>query len=225
VDVRTRLRALAGAWLALLAPHAGAQQQTPPKVDAQTLVHQLLLGRFYMPVTCAHEDGSLFEREEAVVFRTAADNSGFPAVRATFFGVEASEAVRCSNAVHPRLKDRRGSLFLRFEAHHRPDLGVRDVKQALQRGPLEFRVVSGRLELREIGSAGAEPERLDFDGGSARLELEAVRPQTDEGKMLDIAAPPEPGAQTMARRFNVRISGPDGLAFSGSYLEDLRRRR
>lgn len=218
-------------WLVALAVGciagaAAAQQQSrPPKIDTQKLVHNLMLGRYTMPVTCTMSDGSLIEREESLVFRPSNDRAGFPTIRATFFGIDAPGAARCYNGAHPRLMDRRGVLYLSFEAHYRPDLGMHDLRQILKReGSLEFRVASGALLLREIGAdAEGEPTRLDFGERSATFVVSSVRPQSDADKVISRRATEDSEGTRPPRRFEIQITGPGDLSLAGFYIEDLSR--
>jgi hypothetical protein len=218
-------------WLAALAVGciagaAGAQQQNrPPKIDTQKLVHNLMLGRYTMPVTCTLSDGSLVEREESLVFRTSHDTAGFPTIRATFFGIDAPAAARCYNGAYPRLQDRRGVLYLSFEAHYRPDLGMHDLRQILKReGRLEFRVSSGRLLLREIRpDPDGEATRLDFADRDATFVVKSVRPQSDADKVISRRATDTHEGARAPRRFEIQIDGREDLSLTGFYIEDLSR--
>lgn len=207
--------------LALALPVAG-QQPGPPKVDETTLAYRFLEGRYRMPVTCKLEDGSLLELEEAVVIRAGPDRKGQSAVRATFFGIDAPGARSCFNLVNPELRDQRGVLYLNYRSLRRADLGVRDFRRELERGALEYRVLDGRLRLREIGGDEAEAVELDFDGAEARFLVSSIPRASDGDKLLEEFEARLPAATR--RRLEIRIEGPEGLQLGGYYLEDEARR-
>lgn len=207
------------------ATQSPAQTSRPTKVDVQKLMHHFILGRYSMPVTCTQPDGSLIEREESIVFRSAHDKAGYPVIRATFFGIDAPDAQRCYNLVRPRLLDRRGSLFVTFPAIYRPDLGVHDFRRILLRGPLEFRVISGLLQVREIGSEPETPAALvRFDDAKGKLVIADIAPQSDGDKLLRQRPQPSAAQAAAARRFALRVEGPEDFTLEGFYEQDMGRR-
>jgi hypothetical protein len=207
-----------------LAVPAGAQQGPSVEAEEGELALSYLLGRYRMPVTCTLADGSIVQREEAIVIRRASSPSRRQSVRATFFGVDAPGAIRCYNVVSPSLPDRRGSLTLGYEGLKRSDLGMHDLRLELKRGALDYIVVEGRLEFRPFG-AGEVPRTLLFRPGDAEFSIRPIPPASDGYRLLAPLIAEGAGESRRPRQFEFQIQGEDGIALSGFYIEDVGRAR
>ncbi len=214
-------RAAAGALASLLValPSGPSPGQQDPKIDETTLAFRFVSGRYRTPVTCRMPDGSLIQREEAIVVRADPRRHHRATLRATFFGIDAPGAEHCFNLIEPRLPDRRGVLHLTYKSLRRRDFGVADFRRELARGPLEYQIIGGRLQLREIGNREAEPTILVFEG--ERPFMVGPVPLGSDGEKLLRSAYP----RADQRRFHFEFSGPDDFRFSGYYLEDPNARR
>jgi hypothetical protein len=210
--------------LVLCAWPAAGQQAPQVKAEEGELALGYLLGRYRMPVTCTLADGSIVQREEAIVIRRAASPSRRQSVRATFFGVDAPGALRCYNVVNGALPDRRGSLTLGYEGLKREDLGMHDLRLELKRGALDYVVVEGRLEVRPFGE-GAEPRTVLFRPGDGTFSLRPIPPASDGNRLLAPLIAESAGADRRPRQFEFQIQSSEGFAFSGFYLEDVGRAR
>ncbi len=211
--------------VALSASPSGGQQQAPPvKADETSLALGYLVGRYRTPVTCTLRDGSIVQREEAIVFRPGPQKSGRLTVRATFFGVDVADAERCYNVVSPRVPDRRGSLTLGYEGLRRTDLGMHDLRLELKRGMLDFSVLDGRLEIRPF--AGDEPPRsVDLEPGNPVFSMRPIPPNSDGHRLLAPLVAASAGAERRPRQFEFRIEGAEGFPWSGFFIEDVSRAR
>ncbi len=210
--------------IALAAPAARGQQDPPIKADEAELALGYLLGRYRTPVTCTLADGSIVQREEAIVIRRAASPSRRQSVRATFFGVDAPGAIRCYNVVTPGFPDRRGSLTLGYQGLKRTDLGMHDLRLELKRGALDYIVVEGRLEIRPFAD-GETPRTVTFRPGDAEFSIRPIPPASDGHRLLAPLVAATAGATRRPRQFEFELRGPDGFAWSGFYIEDTGRAR
>jgi hypothetical protein len=209
---------------ALCAFAAAGQQNPPVKAEEGELALSYLLGRYRMPVTCTLADGSIVQREEAIVIRRAASPSRRQSVRATFFGVDAPGAIRCYNVVTPAFPDRRGSLTLGYEGLKRSDLGMHDLRLELKRGALDYVVIEGRLEIRPFAD-GAAPQTVVFRPGDAVFSIRPIPPASDGNRLLAPLIAESTDAPRRPRQFEFQIQSEDGVALSGFYLEDVERAR
>ena len=205
--------------LALLFAGGPSLAQGPPKIDETTLAFRFVSGRFRMPVTCRLRDGTLIEREEAIVVRPDTRRHDRATLRATFFGIDAPEAEHCFNLIEPRLPDRRGVLYLTYKSLRRRDFGVADFRRQLQRGPLEYSIIGGHLQLREIGNRDSAPTTLVFEK-EWPFTVGRVLDGSDGDKLLRTVS-----ARAGQRQFHFEFSGPDDFRFSGYYLEAPRSYR
>jgi hypothetical protein len=210
--------------IAVCASTATAQQNPSIKADEGDLALSYLLGRYRMPVSCTLADGSIVQREEAIVIRRAASPSRRQSVRATFFGVDAPGAIRCYNVVSPGFSDRRGSLTLGYEGLKRSDLGMHDLRLELKRGALDYVVVEGRLEIRPFGE-GEAPRTVVFRPGDATFSIRPIPPMSDGYRLLAPLIAEGAEASRRPRQFEFQIQSENGIAFSGFYIEDVERAR
>ncbi len=222
--------ALACAWLAA-APLARAQDdgyRPPVKATESDVALLFLAGRYAMPITCKKTDGSVVELEESISFKAAPDAGGGKSLKVTFFGVDVADAAYCYNLVERRLPDRRGTMFVHFRSHNREDLGLSDFRRTAARGPLTYWAHRGELVVRGLGSDSEQPAArvLAFDGGEAKILVDAIAPGTDGAKLLaDYEARAGSARNAEGRRFSMRFSATDGTSFTFYAVEALRMRK
>jgi hypothetical protein len=219
---RVACRAALAIALLVAAGHSpAALAQQNPEIPINLIATQFLAGRFQMPVTCTREDGTQVEIQEGVVFRPAKNLDGTQTLRMTFFGLSGSDLARCYNMVHRRIPDRRGVLYVSYSSlDKRADTGVQNFLRALDRGPLEYVITGGHLQIQNVGEPDAEPQVIRFDGKRTPLYVSAVRYGSDMDKLLG-ESPPVAGRRP--RRLLFRIEGPGDFRFEAAYLEDSRR--
>jgi len=223
---------LVGACLLAASGEGRAQQdgdyQQPVHVSEDEVALSFIQGRFATPITCKRTDGSSMDIEEAIVLKSAPESGGGDSVKITFFGIDAPDVAYCYNLVERRALDRRGTIFVHFRSHNRKDLGVADFRRAATSGPLTYNAHRGELHLREIGSE-AKPENdrvLSFDGGDARVVVDAISAGSDGAKLLADYEARVGGAMSEAhRRFAFRFIAKDGTEFMFYGVEDARRRK
>jgi hypothetical protein len=200
-------------------PPAGAQQNS--ELPINIIATKFLEGRFQMPVTCNQTDGTQIEVHEGVVFRPAKNRDGTQMLKMTFFGIAGSDLARCYNLVHSSIPDRRGVLYLSYSSFDkRADTGIKNFVRSLERGPLEYVITGGRLQIQSVGDPEAETQVIRFDGKSTPLYVSAVAYGSDADKLL--GRPPLVNGRR-PRRLNFRIEGPGDFRFETAYLEDSSR--
>ena len=183
-----------------------------------------ILGRWRMPVTCVLEDGSTLEIEEAIVFRPAAEDAMGRTMRATFFGIDVADARRCYNLIEPRMRDRRGVLYLTFVSQQdRTDVGLSRLRKTLEDGEISYTIVRGKLRVREIGNPAAEPLTLDYRGLEGELTARVIKRLSDGDKLLGRYAR-EKGVGPAMRRLAFRLQADTLPEQRGWYLEDEHRK-
>lgn len=213
------------AWL--LAPGAAlAQAEIPgprPKVEAATLAASWLVGRYRMPVICVREDGSQAELEEAVVIRMARAQGAVATLRATFFGIDAPEFIRCFNTVIPQLADRRGTLYLQLRGHRRSDLGMSDFRREMRDGEVKFQIERGQLRIRAIDADPSTAQTIRFDDGSSELVVRDIPSGSDGEKLLAAWQRDAAELGRQPRQVTFSIKGPNSFSYHGYYIEDTKR--
>lgn len=209
------------ALLALLALPYGAGAQEP-KIDETHATLNWIVGRWRMPVTCVRADGSRVHIEEAVVFRPAPEDADGRTLRATFFGIDVADAVRCYNLIEKNVPDRRGVLILTYLSHGRPDIGLANLRKNLaEQRALTYSIRRGTLQVRQLGSDAA-PERLELAGSGTDLTVSLIAPGSDGDKLLGPLAKKSGDASLRRLRFELAGDGIPGQ--HGYYLEDGERR-
>jgi hypothetical protein len=208
--------------LVLIAPGA-ARAQRGTEIQIQELAANYLKGRFLMPVTCTRADGSVVELHESIVIRADRRGDDTRALRMTFFGLGGKELARCYNLVMPDMRDRRGVLYLTYASDDtRVDTGLKDFKRDLKRGPLEYRINGGKLQLRKV-AAPDDAETLDFEDEQSRLYVTLIRRDSDADKLLGDVLAPE--GKPSPRKLGFRVESSGDTSFEGFYLEDVSRRK
>jgi len=226
--IRWMIPGAAGAACALVLtlPLPGSAQdgyEQPVHTTAAETAARWLEGRYRMPVTCIRNDDSQVEIEEAVVFRLDPSN-GRSAIKATYFGID-GDFKRCFNIVEGSIPDRRGTLYLHFPAHNRPDTGLSEFRRMARDGDLTFRVHGGKLRLREIGKTAETARTLDFDHGEYPLNVRAVDGGSDAAKLLADFDDVKDGLTRQRRRLSFTLSGPEEFQSVAHMIEDEGRWR
>lgn len=223
-------RAVCAALLATALPAGAARADqgdytTPPRMSATQATLQWIVGRFRRPLTCERADGSTVDVEESVAFRPAREDRRGETVRATFFGVDVSDAVRCYSTLEPSVPDRRGVLFITFLAPDRPDVGLSQLRRELEDGELTYQVRRGRLRVRALGDDADEPREVDLAGGRTELVVRLVPPTSDAGKLLARYAAGEGPEGAALRRLEIELRKEGVSLLRVPYLEDGSRWR
>jgi hypothetical protein len=221
------LLALALAALPALAIAQGASEyQKPPHINADEIAISFLEGRYISPVICKRKDGSQVEVNDSIQLKASPEQGGGNSLKATFFGIQVTDADYCYSSIERRVLDRRGFLHLHFRTRNRPDYGVADFRRMAKAGPLVYNAHRGELLLREIGGdAGAQaPRVLAFDGGDSRLVVEGIPDGSDGAKLLTQFFAKHPPQEGINRRyFTFRFFAKDGSEFTFYAIEDDRR--
>jgi hypothetical protein len=172
-------RRTAWACAALLAA-AGAA----PAAEAQGLRDLALawvLGDFRAPLVCTRDDvpRQALRRVRVVTL----PRSARPAVRVTFYDLEAPPGTACSGFTRPEEPNVLGALDLVFDGRTRSDTGEADFRHALEReGGFRYRIQAGQLRSGPAGDAVDAFASHDYAGGSARFG--AVPPGSDAARRL-----------------------------------------
>jgi hypothetical protein len=117
--------------------------------------------------------------------------------RMSFFDLAAPGATRCVGELGSEEPELRGNVVFRLDAPSRPDTAMRDFKQELRReGGFEYKIDSGKLQLRRVGDAESAARVIDFAGGTLRASR--VTPGTDAARLL--AEFPQPRKVTFELR-------------------------
>jgi hypothetical protein len=217
-----RLRIVGLGLATLLASGSQAQSEAPVKADATTLGLYWIAGRFTMPVTCQLADGATVDVEEAVAIKPAPE-AGSAAFKATFFGIDVTDARRCYNLVLKDLPDRRGVFYFTLRSLNRADFGMRDFRQMLEDGTLDYHVQRGSLRIRAVGAPEAEAQVVDFSGGRGSFLVRVLTPSSDGWRLLSrYRGQPVPAADKR-RRLEFNLAREDQPALHGYYLETASR--
>lgn len=222
--------ALAAALLTLTGVARAQEYRPPAHAAADEVALGLLIGRFVSPVSCTRADGTSFDTEEAIAFKSAPESGGGRALKLTFFGIEARDAAYCFSGIERRVVDRRGVLYLHFRAHNRPDRGIADFRRMAQDGPLPYNTHRGELVVRGLGSENAaEPARtLSFEGEDSMLLLRTIQSVSDGARLLapyDAKVPRDPERARVRRRFAFEFTAVDGKGFTFYGIESGREWR
>lgn len=168
------------ASLALIPSLARPQGRGGP--DAVDLALAWARGGFASPVVCRFGDRA--ERGLRRVLVAKGPRTSEQRVnRVQFFDLDAPGSTGCVDELGAEEPNVIGTLFATYKSR-RPhsDTPERDMKQDLERGPLEYEIVSGRLR---VGSAAKPNDALrdvDFAGGTLRIGL--IEPNSDEARRI-----------------------------------------
>jgi hypothetical protein len=166
--------------LLALAAAAAAQPQSGP--DAVDLALAWARGGFASPVVCRFGE-EVHRGLRRVLVEAGPRTSEQRVNRVQFFDLGARGAERCHDELGADEPNVIGTLLVTHSAKRpRSDTPERDLKQDLQRGPIAYEIVRGRLR---VGPAGATPDALrdvDFAGGT--LALGPIAPGSDDARRI-----------------------------------------
>lgn len=157
-------------------------------------------GSFASPVVCRFPDGAKRGLRRVVV-EPGPRTSEQRVDRIQFMDLGAKEAERCSDELGGEEPNVIGTIYVTHTLR-RPhsDTPERDFKQDLERGPILFDVVRGRLRVGSATRAVDELPDVDFAGG--RLRLGTIEPGSDDARRIaDL-----PGA----RQLRLELEADDG---------------
>jgi hypothetical protein len=159
---------------------AAAQTRTGP--DAVDLALAWSRGGFASPVVCRFGDRA--ERGLRRVLITKGPRTSEQRVnRVQFFDLDAPGSSGCVDELGAEEPNVIGTLYVAARSRRpRSDTPERDLKQDLERGPLEYEIVSGRLR---VGSASKPADALrdvDFGGGTMRIGI--MEPGSDDARRI-----------------------------------------
>lgn len=169
--------------LALAPSVVAAQMRSGP--DTVDLALAWSRGAFASPVVCRF--GERAERGLRRVLVAKGPRTSEQRVnRVQFFDLEAAGSNGCVDELGAEELNVIGTLYVTHKPR-RPhsDTPQRDLEQDLERGPLEYPIVSGRLR---VGSAANPPDALrdvDFGGGTLRLGIIEVN-SDDSRRIADL---------------------------------------
>ncbi|MEE2703405.1 MAG: hypothetical protein VX614_05225 [Myxococcota bacterium] len=195
------------------------------KIGLTPLALNALVGRFRWPALCARQGGESALVEEGIVFRSAPGRyEGQEAVKATFFGIEAPPGASvCFNRLEPRLSDRRGMIYLTYPSHGRRDLGVSEFRRLMERGNTRYKIIGGRLLVREIGKPEMKPREISFDEKGGTLIVRPVRTGTAGAQLIGGYITPTGRQGRLPRALTFKWVAPDGETFTTVMAEDPSR--
>lgn len=203
------LLAAAFAWMPAA---ASAQPRNAP--DAVDFALAWSRGSFASPLVCRFAD-RVQRGLRRVVIASGPRTSEIRVNRVQLLDLGATGAERCHDDLGKDEPNAVGTLHVTHSARRpRSDTPQRDLEQDLERGPLEFSIVRGRLR---IGAAPAAPESLpevDFAGGTMRIGL--IASGSDEARRI---ADVLPGS----RQLSFEIEARDGTRFACPLVEIGRR--
>jgi len=139
-------------------------------------------GGFASPVVCRFPDRAQRGLRRVVV-AAGPRTSEVRVNRVQFFDLEAPGAERCHDELGAEEPNVIGTLYVTYTARRpRSDTPERDLKQDLERGPLEFSIVRGRLR---VGPASVPVESLrEVEFADGKLELGPIAPGSDDAKRI-----------------------------------------
>jgi hypothetical protein len=169
-------------WLSIALPCglAVAQGRTGP--DAVDFALAWARGGFASPVVCRFADRAQ-RGLRRVVIAPGPRTSELRVNRVQFFDLEATGAERCHDELGADEPNVIGTLYVTYTARRpRSDTPERDLKQDLERGPLEFAIERGRLRIGPAAEPAASLRDVDFAGG--KLELGPIAAGSDDAKRI-----------------------------------------
>jgi hypothetical protein len=173
-------RCLLFSWIAAACGVAAAQGRTGP--DAVDFALAWARGGFASPVVCRFAD-RVQRGLRRVVVAPGPRTSELRVNRVQFFDLEATGAERCHDELGADEPNVVGTLFFTYTARRpRSDTPERDLKQDLERGPLAFEIVRGRLRIGPPAEPPAALRDVDFAGG--KLTLGPIAANSDDAKRV-----------------------------------------
>ena len=200
-----------GAWLLCAATPAGAQPRGEP--DAADFALAWARGGFASPVVCRFAQGAQ-RGLRRVLIEPGPRTSERRVDRVSFVDLGAKGAERCTDELGADEPNVVGTLYI-THVPRRPhsDTAERDFKQDVERGPIVFEVVRGRLRVGPAANAVDSLPDVDFAG--ARFELATIRPGSDDARRVaDV-----PGTRSL----RLEIEAKDGTRIAFPLVEVERR--
>jgi hypothetical protein len=174
---------LLSAALALAPARATAQAPgSSGSPDAVDLALAWSRGGFASPVVCRF--GERAERGlRRVLIAKGPRTSEQRVNRVNFFDLDATGSTGCVDELGAEERNVIGTIYITHKPR-RPhsDTPERDMKQDIERGPIEYQIVSGRLR---VGSASLTADALrevDFGGGTLRIAM--IEPGSDDARRI-----------------------------------------
>lgn len=166
-------------------------------------------GDFRAPLTCL-VDGTPREALRRVRIHPGPRHSARPALRLTFFDLDAPPDTRCTSFSGQAEPNVIGTLELVWDGRTRPDTGEVDFRNALRReGGFDFKIEAGRLRIGAVEAGRAGERVVDFAGGVARASQ--VPRGSDTARRLAAF-----GGQ---RHLALEVTAPDGARLSFDLVE------
>ena len=186
--------------LALAAGPASAARAQAAAPDFNAMALDWSRGRWVSPLLCEIGDEPVRGIRRLLIAPGPRQVSP-PVNRLTFRPLEADAASRCFTALGAAAPDVVGSLQFRHDRRVSADTLEREFKAALRRDHgFEFKILSGRLRIAEVGKPEEAARTSDFSGGRARFR--SVEPSSDAARLLaDIESP---------RKLSLELEAPDG---------------
>ncbi len=198
-----RIAPLIRAWLLAVAMglrSSAVLGQGAAEPDLNRLALDWARGEFASPVICVI-DGKATRGIRRVRIAKGPSHRRPAVARIEFNDLDASEAERCFTELEERVPNITGWVDIRLPGPRRPDTAARDFSATLRRqGGFEFSIVSGQLQLVDVGSEGSSPRVVDFRGG--KLRLHRVRPGSDDARLL--------GEFASTRKLTLELEAKDG---------------
>jgi hypothetical protein len=170
-------------------------------------------GGFASPVVCRFPDGAK-RGLRRVVIAPGPPTSEERVDRMQFFDLAADGAERCTDELGADEPNVVGVLYVTHKTT-RPnsDTAEHDFKHDVERGPIPFVVVRGRLR---VGPASTAPDKLpEVEFAGAKLSLEKIHPGSDDARRIaDV-----PGG----RQLRLEIDAKDGTRIALPLVEVERR--
>jgi hypothetical protein len=197
------VRALCALPLALVLAGATAGQ------GVRELAFAWAEGDFRAPLTCLVE-GTPREALRRVRIHPGPRSAARPALRITFFDLEAPPETRCTRFSGEAEPNVVGTLELVWDGRTRPDTGEVDFRNALRRdGGFAFKIAAGRLRVGPVEAGRAGERVVDFAGGVARVS--ELPEASDAARRLE--------AFGGERQLALELTGPEGTRLAFDLVE------
>lgn len=166
-----------------LAPSPGAAQGPGGGgPDAVDLALAWSRGGYASPVVCRF--GERAERGlRRVLIAKGPRTSEQRVNRVNFFDLDATGSTGCVDELGAEERNVIGAIYVTHKPR-RPhsDTPERDMKQDIERGPIEYQIVSGRLRVGSAAMAADALREVDFGGGTLRIGM--IEPGSDDARRI-----------------------------------------